>query len=445
MMRLGDRIAQSVAAACLLAFVSACSTPQPRPDRKPATIATPSVAPAKPPEKIEPLPVAADKLTSPWERLRNRFAMLDCDGNEAVRKEARRYTRNPKRFNENWRKAMPLFVLVLDQIERHDLPGEFALLPYVESHYRQLPTKGQGPAGMWQLIGRTAVDRGLKVSRTYDERLDALASTAVAIGLLERYDRQFSDWRLADMAFNAGEYRVKRALGNRQSKDLDYSEIAKLKLSSTTHQHLARLMALSCIINEPQRYAVTLPPLENGVSLQALSLPSAIDLRLAAALADLPLDELLRFNAAWIGKVNPFGPASKLLLPQRNVEHLSTAVALYPQTMLGEWHPRRIASVTTLEDLATSLETSPTLLARANRLDPTLPLQPGQKVLLPGPAAAPVSNAFSQTHTVRRGDTLSAIAHRFGVRLADLLRWNALTAKSILRPGDSLQIDAPSN
>ncbi len=41
-------------------------------------------------------------------------------------------------------------------------------------------------------------------------------------------------------------------------------------------------------------------------------------------------------------------------------------------------------------------------------------------------------------YTVRKGDSLSRIAARFRIRVADLVRWNGIDAKKILRPGQSL-------
>lgn len=49
---------------------------------------------------------------------------------------------------------------------------------------------------------------------------------------------------------------------------------------------------------------------------------------------------------------------------------------------------------------------------------------------------APVNKQY----TVRRGDTLYSIAQRFDVDLDDLLRWNKLTAKRRLHPGDKVTI-----
>ncbi|MCY7388262.1 MAG: LysM peptidoglycan-binding domain-containing protein, partial [Burkholderiales bacterium] len=43
-------------------------------------------------------------------------------------------------------------------------------------------------------------------------------------------------------------------------------------------------------------------------------------------------------------------------------------------------------------------------------------------------------------YTVRSGDTLYAIAVKFAVELDDLLRWNKLSAKSVLQPGNKIRV-----
>jgi membrane-bound lytic murein transglycosylase D len=44
----------------------------------------------------------------------------------------------------------------------------------------------------------------------------------------------------------------------------------------------------------------------------------------------------------------------------------------------------------------------------------------------------------STTYVVRRGDTLSRIANKFRVRLSDLLGWNDLSSRSVIKPGQRL-------
>ena len=43
-------------------------------------------------------------------------------------------------------------------------------------------------------------------------------------------------------------------------------------------------------------------------------------------------------------------------------------------------------------------------------------------------------------HSVRSGDTLIGIARRYGVPLRDLMAWNDLNARSVIRPGQELAV-----
>ena len=426
-------------------LTAACSSQRPRPDEASTareTTPPPTTTIQEPAELAPREPVALIPL-SPWQRLRPRFALPACEYSEAVRQEARRYTRSANLFSASWQRSMPLLLLVIDEIERRDLPGEFALLPYVESGYQPLPATGKGPAGIWQLMGRTATARGLQVGHHYDQRLDALASTDVALDLIERYDREFGDWRIATMAFNAGEFRLKRALHGKSAADLDAHELARLKLTATTHQHLARMLALSCIISDPQRFGVSLPDAEPGDELRLVVPPSPIDLRLAAALAELPLDEVLRFNPAWRGQARPSGPAARVLLPAHSIERFNAALSKFPPAMLTDWRTQQIEQTRALSDLSAELDVPIDLIAAANQLEPGTNVEYGVRLLLPGAGLGSEAPEQPGVHIVERGDTLSGIARHYQIGLASLLRWNHLTSRSVLRIGARLRLHAP--
>jgi LysM repeat protein len=64
-------------------------------------------------------------------------------------------------------------------------------------------------------------------------------------------------------------------------------------------------------------------------------------------------------------------------------------------------------------------------------------IREGQKLKLPAGATYREPNRH---HVVRRGDTLLAIALRYGIRLSDLLRANSLQVDAIIRPGERLSI-----
>ncbi|MBS0631341.1 MAG: LysM peptidoglycan-binding domain-containing protein [Verrucomicrobia bacterium] len=100
-------------------------------------------------------------------------------------------------------------------------------------------------------------------------------------------------------------------------------------------------------------------------------------------------------------------------------------------------------------------------LAAANNLKPSAIMRPGQKLIIPSKAlpkekaaaatpakAAPVAAAATAAttdsdsvhHTVKAGETLGAIAHKYGVRVGDIATANNITDPARIRPGTELII-----
>jgi membrane-bound lytic murein transglycosylase D len=81
-------------------------------------------------------------------------------------------------------------------------------------------------------------------------------------------------------------------------------------------------------------------------------------------------------------------------------------------------------------------------LASTNGLQRNGTLSVGQVLAIPGTAtlasADTSSVSQSMTYVVRSGDTLSRIAGKFRVRLKDLLGWNELNSRSVIKPGQRL-------
>lgn len=73
--------------------------------------------------------------------------------------------------------------------------------------------------------------------------------------------------------------------------------------------------------------------------------------------------------------------------------------------------------------------------------DPNV-LQAGQKLRIPAQPLQAGEGALSTLYVVRPGDTLSAIAARFQLRVSDLTRANRITEDAIIRVGQKLVIPA---
>lgn len=58
--------------------------------------------------------------------------------------------------------------------------------------------------------------------------------------------------------------------------------------------------------------------------------------------------------------------------------------------------------------------------------------------------ASPTSWRDSQTHIVRKGETLFSIAWRYGKSTEDLARWNRLGDGSLIYPGQRLRLSGPA-
>ncbi|HWK72775.1 MAG TPA: LysM peptidoglycan-binding domain-containing protein [Povalibacter sp.] len=96
----------------------------------------------------------------------------------------------------------------------------------------------------------------------------------------------------------------------------------------------------------------------------------------------------------------------------------------------------------TLWSIARSHSVNMDRLATTNGLQTDSTLAVGQVLNIPGTATLASTNPGSvngpTTYVVRRGDTLSHIARKFRVNVADLLGWNSLRSTSVIKPGQRL-------
>jgi membrane-bound lytic murein transglycosylase D len=182
--------------ACLL--LAACAS-GPTYNAAPAAGPEPVAAPPPPPPAVAPAPppLASKVAANRFHRLGRafaRFAMPGCGHSPSVQHWAHMYAQAPNDFSSSLSEAMPYLLLVLEQIEKHRLPGEFAFLPYVESNYTAIASTGDRAAGIWQLMPDTAREAGLRIADDYEGRLTCtprpwLRSAAAAV--------QRRIWRLA--------------------------------------------------------------------------------------------------------------------------------------------------------------------------------------------------------------------------------------------------------
>jgi len=379
----------------------------------------PSVqAPAPQPVRDIAHPVASAAKPSEgnagmWDQLRGSFEMADCDADPGITTWARRYTQNPERFESQLAAAAPRLAYVQQIASRHHVAGEFALLPWVESQYRPVMGGKNAPAGMWQIMPTTASALGIRVDKNFDGRLDVPAATDAIMALLSRYHDDLGDWRLVDYAFNAGEFGMKRMVGQHGTPPAE-PVIPKMPVKSVTREHLVKLLAIACVIREPDRFNVSLPSLPSSERLVAVSIDSSMPIAHAADHAGMSSDELKELNAAFRNGMVDSRASPYLLLPSSHVQQFRNSL------------------------LASN---------DSNANAPGTAVIPPLGATLAGASDADAStskqrSANSQTHTVKSGESLWSISRRYSVDIKQLQQWNHLQNAGV-KPGQVLKISAP--
>ncbi|HEX7340410.1 MAG TPA: transglycosylase SLT domain-containing protein [Rhodanobacteraceae bacterium] len=367
-------------------MLAGCSTPATRPDiPPPAPVGTPSPATpasiATPPAPVQPAPQPAPDS---WDKLRASFAMDDCGAPAAVA-WAERETRHTQGFEAHLKASLPVLDYIQGVAAKNHVPGEFVLLPWIESHFRNVPPRRHRAAGMWQIMPATARSSGLSMNRAYDARLDNIAATEMVMRMLNGYYQRWHDWRLVDMAYNAGPYAVQKAVA-RKGPPAARPVIPKLPLGNTTRHHLTKLMAIACVIRQPERFHVTLPKLDPAQRLQVVKLPVPTRLHQVARLAGLPTRTVRHLNAGYrLASVSANTPM-QVLLPVDSAQSLREAIAA------GQMH----------------------------------------------------ANDKPGIYIVNRGDSLWSIAERFNVKIDELQRWNDLDGSTV-HPGQELSLTPPTS
>lgn len=394
------------------ALLGACAMQPAKPPPRPAVVtALPEVAPATP-QTFGQTPAPQDF----WTSMRAGFVMHDCADAPLIDAKAALFTRHPQSFERLLQQSLPLMIYVQKQLHAAGIPDEFVMLPMLESSYDPAERSRHGDAaGMWQLMPTTARLRGVKVTRQYDGRRDPVASTAAAITMLSNLHAQFKDWRIVDMAYNAGPYAVMQAL--RHHPELGDGAIPDIPISEGARKHLAKLMALSCIIKDPAPFHVTLPKPAPGNELVTVQVPGGTRIADAADMAEITETSLRALNPGYLGRSIPADSPRRLLLPAAAAQSLTAALAVNTS--------ESVAQVTTPKPDPTTRNMLP------------LPAEP-----VPPPEAdspSPDATAPASQHHVRAGETLWSIAHRYHVSVKDLKRWNHLDGNDI-RPGEALRV-----
>ena len=395
-----------------------------------------------------------------WQRIRNGFGIPDLD-NPLVGTQTNWYSSRPDYIQRTTTRASRYLFHVLQELEKRDMPTELALLPFIESAFNPEAFSSAKASGMWQFIPSTGLNFNLKQNMFKDERRDVLASTDAALTYLQKLHGMFGDWQLALAAYNWGEGSVQRAIKKNQAAGLptDFNSLSAL-MPAETRNYVPKLQAVKNIIASPAQYGITLPKAGNQPYFVTIGKTRDIDLKVAAQLAELPLDDFKALNPQFNRPVITGSTSTRILLPLHNAEKFKINLAQWNRP-LSSWMAYTVSKRERIEDVAAHLGTEAQILRDVNHIPANMRLKAGSTILVPKTAKAPETDIASdladnavmaiepdvpdtrKIHVrVGKHDDLASIAHRYKVSVAQVKSWNGLRRDTVTR-GQTLQLQVP--
>jgi membrane-bound lytic murein transglycosylase D len=274
-----------------------------------------------------------------WPRITKGFAMAPVD-NDLVREWENWYANRPEYVARMIDRSRHFLFHIVQEVEKRQMPMEVALLPMIESAYNPVAYSRAHASGIWQFIPSTGKDYGLRQNWWYDGRRDVIAATGAALDYLERLHGMFGDWQLALASYNWGEGAVGRAMERNRAKGLS-TDYESLTVPSETRSYIPKLMAVKNIIANPARYGLQIADIPNESYFETVLVKRHIDLKVAAKLAEMPMEEFKFLNPGHNKPVIKAGEGELLVLPKHKTATFLANLQKHDQPLVS-WQAIRL-------------------------------------------------------------------------------------------------------
>lgn len=318
-----------------------------------------------------------------WERIRKGFGISDLN-NPLVANHTAVYASHPESLARTGERASRYLFYVVQELEKRGMPTELALLPVIESEFNPQAYSRAKAAGMWQFIPSTGRHYNLKQNAFRDERRDVVASTNAALNYLQILHDRFGDWQIALAAYNWGEGSVQKAIRRARAagKRTDYNSLSAFMPAETRHYY-PKLQAVKNIIAAPAQYGIKLPAVENQPYFTSVKKTRDIDVKLAAELAEMPLEEFKALNPQFNRPVITGSPNTQILLPHLNAEKFKANLSNWTRA-LSSWTSLKISAARErIETIAAQFKTTPQVIREANSIPPNMQPTAGSTLIVP--------------------------------------------------------------
>jgi membrane-bound lytic murein transglycosylase D len=282
--------------------------------------------------------------------------------------------------------------LIRRVLREHGVPEELFYLAMIESGLNPKAYSYARAAGIWQFIKGTGTAYGLRTSWWLDERKDPYLSTQAAAKHLSDLYARFGDWYLALAGYNCNPRKIENRM--RQYNTDNFWQLKRLPRQ--TRNYVPTFIAASIMAANPKKYGFYVNKLEPVIT-DTVMISECIDLEMIAQCADTTFEAIKELNPAILRWCTPPDVAKCVLnIPPSKKEQFWEKYNKIPAESKRSWVRHIVKKGETLSEIAKKYGTTIEILKTYNKLNGTR-IRVNQDIVLPVPKN---KNYYAMTSSV---------------------------------------------
>jgi membrane-bound lytic murein transglycosylase D len=265
------------------------------------------------------------------------------------------------------------------------VPQDLCYLAHVESAFKPNAYSRARAKGLFQFISSTGRSFGLKSDWWVDMRSDPELSARAAARYLKVLYGVYGDWYLSLAEYNGGT-RVRRAW-QRSGRKADFWDLARSgQIRRETRNYVPQILAAIVLHKSPEKYGMTLERAK-PLAYDTVPLQESLDLRVAARLSGTTLEEMIALNPALRRMASPPDYSNfPLRVPVDSGKIFSLELAKLPESEKLPWYHHKVRRGETLSTIAARYGASVYGIQKANNMRNPHRISVGQDLMIPGSA-----------------------------------------------------------
>jgi membrane-bound lytic murein transglycosylase D len=284
-------------------------------------------------------------------------------------------------------------------LEQHGVPHDIVYLPIIESGFNCKAYSWARASGPWQFIASTGRLYDLNRNWWYDERRDFVKSTHAAARFLKHLYEKFNSWELALAAYNGGPGRVSRVI--KKQKTTNFWD---MKLRKQTMDYVPFYMAATIIAKNPELYGFHIH-YDDPVTFDQVALDQCLDLKTVAKATGSTVATLKELNPELLRGVTPPRTKNyKLRLPTGTKDKFLAALPDMKSPQETSWVRHKIRRGETISTIASKYGVSQYAIFEANNLSRRSKIYAGKSLIVPVPLDGDYSQPRKSKKRIVSGD-----------------------------------------